>query len=85
MNRPEWEEMVRVRQLVGRYTEPWLAEGDGVWADGKFVGRFATDELAGLSARLHNIFLPATNAILQLSFKLEDARKVKSDLESEGR
>lgn len=79
MNWWYWKEVDAVRRIAARHCGRWRATKTSIATqeDGVPVGDFLNEELADYVARLHNVFLPLTNALFELKARIADLALTK--------
>lgn len=79
-------EIDALRRVAGRNIERWKARGGEVRdLEGTLIANFEDPDLAAYVARLHNLFVPLTNAVVELRQKLIDTRSMRKELNAPSR
>lgn len=79
-------EVDALRRIAGRRAERWRNEAGRVKdTEGTKIADFEDPEVAGYVTRLHNLFLPLTNAVIELRQKLLDTRAMRKEVNASPR
>jgi len=78
MNLTLLREVEALRRISARYIERWHVRPGGRLRtqDGNTIAEFVEPELANYIARLHAVFVPLTNAVIEMRNRLIDREAI---------